>query len=173
MLRVLGSASRTSIKSEYRLTRKGRDARTSRQPRSEVRTAPVWPQFPPSSPISALCSDQKRKLQLKGRKCEERKDLDPSWCASPGAAFTGHLVLLVPQGTNSHLTYIPGCTVTPCGWGWRHSGGPPHSPPCHQCVQEQRNTYLMAWCSWPSLGARRGGGGPLADTMISQLRFGV
>lgn len=97
--------------------------------------------FPLSSPTSALCSDQKRKLQLKGRKCKERKDLDLSWCASPGAAFTGHLVLLVPQGTKSHLAYIPGCTVMPCGWGWRHSGGPDR-PSCHQCVQELRNTYL-------------------------------
>lgn len=88
LLRVLGSASRALIKSEYRLTRKGRDARTCRQPRSEVRTAPVWPQFPPSSPTSALCSDQKRKLQLKGRKCEEGK----IWIF-PGALPQGLLLL--------------------------------------------------------------------------------
>lgn len=119
LARVLGSASTASVKSG-----KGRVARTSRQQTADsLCLASVSPSLPPLHPH--LCPQLRS--DKKGRKCED-KSQDPG-DVSPEAAFTGHLVQLVPQGPNGHLAHIPGCTVTPCGWGWRHSGG--DRLPCH------------------------------------------
>lgn len=91
--------------------------------------------FPLSSPTSALCSDQKRKLQLKGRKCEEGK----IWIF-PGALPQGLLLLATwsfwfPKAqTAIWLTFLAALSCPVAG-----DGG---TAVCHQCVQELRNTYL-------------------------------
>lgn len=122
LARVLGSASTALVKSEKAESPGLADSRESAE--NSLCLASVSPSLPPLH--SHLCPQLRS--DKKGRKCED-KSQDPG-DVSPGAAFTGHLVQLVPQGPNAHLAHIPGCTVTPCGWGWRHSSGPDRLP-CH------------------------------------------
>lgn len=138
MLEVLGSASTALIKSGYTSTGEDGATRTSRWPGSERRTASAWPQFPHRSPLHPhLCSQLRS--DKKGGKYESRSQ-DPG-DVSPEAAFTGHLVHLVPQGPNSHLAHIPALSHPVAGDGETavaQRDWPCHHPPgCMFLYQKQ------------------------------------